>query len=66
MDAPTIRADEGAWHLLSCGCDLRNGDTGNSSLGVVRCKHGRQIFTPFVAGVQLTSPQLTEMRTHLL
>lgn len=56
----------GDWYPLSCGCCMWNSDTAGSVLGFIRCKHGRTIFAPFVQGVQIESPQLKEMRTHLL
>lgn len=51
---------------MSCGCKMTNSDTAGSSLGIVRCKHGRTIFCPSTQGVQLESQQLKERRTHLL
>lgn len=61
MDAPVNYPGE--VYPLSCGCTVM--DMVKHAPGVDRCKHGRLLFEPFLAGVLLNSPQIVELRTHL-
>lgn len=45
---------------LRCGCDGRGEDTVQTAPGVNRCKHGRIIFTPFLAQIRINNGDIPQ------